>query len=165
MGYTTRLTEQLAVVGLIPARHITTAATTIYSNVVDMHDRYRALVIASGSSYGTTKNVKGITVKLWDCDASGTAASTCFQTSAVTHIPGTAASNPPVILAEITGNDLGVYGAGLNVRGRYFKASITNSTAVLNHYAAFILADSRYGPANTDDHASVTSIEVGQDIS
>jgi hypothetical protein len=163
MGYTTRLTEQLAVVGLIPMRHITTAATTIYSNVVDMHDRYRALVIAEGSSYGTTKNVKGLTVKLWDCDASGTAASTCFVTSAVTHIPGTAASNPPIILCEITGNDLGVYGAGLNVRGRYFKASITNSTAVLNTYGAIILADTRYGPAQGDDHAAVSEINIGHD--
>lgn len=159
-----RISEQLAVVGLIPMRHINTAATTIYSGAVDMHDRFRALVIAEGSSAGTTKNVKGITVKLWDCDASGTAAGTPFLTSAVTHIPGTAASNPPVILCEISGDDLGVYGAGLNVRGRYFKASITNSTAVLNHYGAFILADSRYMPADHDDHAAVTSIEIGEDV-
>ncbi len=165
MGYTERLTEQLAVVGLIPMRHITTAATTIYSNVVDMHDRYRALIIGSGSSYGTTKNVKGLTVKLWNCDASGTAATTCFLTSAVTHIPGTVGSNPPVVLLEITGNDLSVYGPGLNAPGRYFKASITNSTAVLNHYGLFILADTRYEPASGDDHACVTSIEVGQDVS
>ena len=159
-----RIYERLAVVGLIPMRHITTAATTIYSGAVDMSKLSRALVIAEGSSAGTTKNVKGITVKLWDCDASGTAAGTCFLTSAVTHIPGTAASNPPVILCEISGDDLGVYGAGLNVRGRYFKASITNSTAVLNHYGAFILGEAKYGPAYKDDHAAVTSIEVGEDV-
>ena len=158
-----RLSEQMAVVGLIPMRHINTAATTIYSSVVDMLGRHNALVIAEGYSQGTTKNVKGITVKLWDCDASGTAAGTAFQISSTVHIPGTAASNPPVILCEVRAGELGNYGAGLNVRGRYFKASITNSTAVLNHYGAFILADAVYEPAQDNDHAAVSEINIGPD--
>jgi hypothetical protein len=150
--------ERLAVVASFPPRVVTTAASTLYTGVVDMDVFRRAMVIAYGNAIGGTGLVKGLTVTLMDCDASGTAAGTAFYTSAVTRVSGTAAEYS-IVVAECKAEDLGQYGAGLNVRGRYFKAGITTSTTVLSSFAVVVLGgDCRYGPANVYDQSEVKSI-------
>ena len=160
MGYTESLGEQLAIVGAFAPRIVTTAAQTLYTDVVDMSHYRRAMVIASGNANGGTALVKGLTVTLIDCDASGTAAGTAFYTSSVTRVSGTAGEYS-IVVAETKAEDLGQYGAGLNVRGRYFKAGITTSTNVKNAYSVIVLGSvDRHGPASARDIAAVK--EIGQ---
>ena len=158
MPYNESMGERLAVVACYAPRQVDTAASTLYSGVVDMDVFRRAMVIAVGNAEGGTAMVKGLTVTLMDCDASGTAASTAFYTSAVTRVSGTAGEYS-IVVAECKAEDLGQYGAALNVRGRYFKAGITTSTNVLNTYTIVVLgSDCRYGPANAYDQSEVKSI-------
>jgi hypothetical protein len=161
MPYTERLSEQLAVVANFGPRVIRTAAQTLYTGVVDMRYHRRAIVIAKAKSYGT-KMVKGLTVKLWDCDASGTAAGTAFLIGSTIALEGTQATAEPIAIYEVKAEDLGQeYGAALNVRGRYFKVSVTNSTNVRDQYSVTVLADtSRYGPGKNFDLASVSEIKT-----
>lgn len=158
MPYTERLSEQLALVGVIPPRTIDTAAQTIYSNVVDMRYHRRALIVAQARSV-TTKADKGMQITVVECDASGTAASTALLTGSAIHTPATVGSYAAAIY-EIKAEDLGTYGAGLNAQGRYFKVGFTNSTNKVS-MAVQILADtSRWGPAKNFDVTSVSEIDT-----
>jgi hypothetical protein len=158
MGFTEALSEQLAMIAAFPPRIITTAASTVYTGVVDMKYHRRAMVVALGNAYGGTAMVKGLTVTLIDCDASGTAASTAFLTSSTTRVSGTAGQYTAIVL-ECKAEDLGQYGPSLNAPGRYFKAGITTSTNVKNAYTAIVLVDgSRYGPAEDFDNSYVTEV-------
>jgi hypothetical protein len=159
MSFTEALSEQLTIVGAFAPRIVTTAAQTLYTDVVDMRYHRRAMVIAAGNAYGGTAMVKGLTVTLIDCDASGTAASTAFLTSSVTRVSGTAGEYS-IVVAECKAEDLGQYGAALNAQGRYFKAGITTSTNVKNAYSVIVLADnSRYGgKAASNDLSAVKEI-------
>jgi len=160
MVYNESLGESLAIVGAFAPRIVTTAAQTLYTDVVDMSHYRRALVIAAGNAYGGTAMVKGLTVTLIDCDASGTAASTAFYTSSVTRVSGTAGEYS-IVVAECKAEDLGQYGAALNNQGRYFKAGITTSTNVKNAYSVIVLGDvARHGPASDLDISAVK--EIGQ---
>jgi hypothetical protein len=157
MSYSESLGERLAVVGAFAPRIVTTAAQTLYTDVVDMSKFRRALVIAAGNACGGTALVKGLTVTLIDCTAAGTAASTAFYTSAVTRVSGTAGEYS-IVVAEAKAEDLGQYGTATPM-GRYFKAGITTSTNVLNAYSVIVIgADARYGPASANDISSVKSI-------
>jgi hypothetical protein len=160
MSYSESLGERLAVVGMFAPRIVTTAAQTLYTDVVDMSKFRRALVIASGNAYGGTANVKGLTVTLIDCTAAGTAASTAFYTSSVTRVSGTAAEYS-IVVAECKSEDLGQYGTATPM-GRYFKAGITTSTNVKNAYSVVVIgADARFGPASDSDISAVK--EIGQE--
>lgn len=158
MSYTQALSEELALVGLIPCRVINTAAQTIYSNVVDMRYHRRALIVAEARSQ-TTKAVKGMIVKVWNCDASGTAASTALITGSTIHTPATVGSYAAAVY-EVTAEQLANgYGPTFNSPGRYFKVSFTNSTnkAIMSVH---ILADaSRYGDAEDYDVSSVSEVK------
>jgi large exoprotein involved in heme utilization and adhesion len=156
---TERLAEKLGVVGYMPNRVITTAAQTIYTGVVDMSKYHQAIVIA-GAKSGGTRNVLGLTVKLWDCDASGTAAGTAFKIGTSLLVTSTAATSP-IAVYDVRAADLGqTYGAALNVRGRYFKASVTTSTNVRDIYSLYILAEPRYGPADDYDLSVVGEVGI-----
>ena len=98
------LREQLALVGVIPVRITQTAAQTIYSNVIDMKEHRRALIVAQ-SRGEATKAVKGMTITIMQCDTSGTAASTALKTGTVTHIPATVGSYAAVVY-EVTAADI-----------------------------------------------------------
>lgn len=160
MAYNESLGESLAVVGMFAPRIVTTAAQTLYTDVVDMSHYRRALVIAAGNAYGGTAQVKGLTVTLIDCTAAGTAASTAFYTSSVTRVSGTAGEYS-IVVAECKGEDLGQYGTATPM-GRYFKAGITTSTNVKNAYSVVVLGSvDRHGPASARDISSVK--EIGQE--
>lgn len=159
MGYTQALSEQLALVGLIPCRVIDTAAQTIYSNVVDMRLHRRALIIAEARSEAT-KAVKGMTITVYNCDASGTAASTALLTGSTLHTPATVGSYAAAVY-EVTAEQIANsgYGTGFNAPGRYFKVGFTNSTnkAIVSVH---ILADaSRYGDGEDFDVPSVSEVK------
>ena len=161
MSYSESLGERLAVVGAFAPRIVTTAAQTLYTDVVDMSKFRRALVIASGNAYGGTALVKGLTVTLIDCSANGTAASTAFYTSSVTRVSGTAGEYS-IVVAECKAEDLGQYAPSAGAGGRYFKAGITTSTNVKNAYSVIVLgSDARYGAASDNDISSVK--EIGQE--
>jgi len=156
-----RLSEGLAVVAAIPPRVVTTAAQTRYSDVVDMSKFQQVIVIGQARSAGT-KQVKGLQVKLWNCDASGTAATTAFKIAAITHVAATAGQEPLVVVC-VTSGDLrrAGYGPTLNAPYRYFKASITNSTNVRDSSSMVVLAgNARFGPASDWDNADVKAIET-----
>ena len=94
--------------------------------MVDMRYR-RALIVAEARSQ-TTKSVKGMIVKVWNCDASGTAASTALITGSTIHTPATVGSYAAAVY-EVTAEQLANgYGPTFNSPGRYFKVSFTNST-------------------------------------
>ena len=156
--YNEAMGERNSVVGLFGPRVIATAAQTVYADVVDMSKFRRAMVIAAAISTGTAA-VKGLTVKLYDCEASGTAASTAFYTSAVTRVNATA-GNQSIVVAECKAEDLGQYGAGLvSGSGRYFKAGITTSTIVRSAYTVIVLGgDARFGPGSDSDISDVKTI-------
>jgi len=160
MVYNESLGESLAIVGAFAPRIVTTAAQTLYTDVVDMSHYRRALVIAAGNAYGGTANDKGLTVTLIDCTSAGTAASTAFYTSAVTRVSGTAGEYS-IVVAECKAEDLGQYGTATPM-GRYFKAGITTSTNVKNAYSVIVLGSvDRHGPASARDIAAVK--EIGQE--
>lgn len=158
MSYSVAASERAAVVAAFAPRIVTTAAQTLYTDVVDMSKFRRALVIASGNAYGGTAMVKGLTVTLMDCSANATAATTAFYTSAVTRVSGTAGEYS-IVVAECKAEDLGQYEPSAGTGGRYFKAGITTSTNVLNAYSVIVLGmDPRYGPGSDNDLAAVKSI-------
>lgn len=159
MSFTEALSEQLTVSAMFAPRLITTAAQTLYTGVVDMRYARRAMVVAAGNAYGGTAMVKGLTVTLIDCDASGTAASTAFLTSSTTRVSGTNGEYTVIVL-ECKSEDLGQYGGSLNHKGRYFKAGVTTSTNVKNAYSVVVLTDAaRFGGrAASNDVSYVTEI-------
>jgi len=156
--YNESMGERNAVVGLFGPRVVITAAQTLYTDVIDMSKFRRAQVIAAAIGSGTAA-VKGMTVTLIDCEASGTAATTAFYTSAVTRVNGTA-GNQSIVVAECKAEDLGQYGAALvSGSGRYFKAGITTSTVVRSAYTVIVLGgDARFGPASDNDDSDVKTI-------
>lgn len=159
MGYTQALSEQLALVGVIPVRTIDTAAQTIYSNVVDMRYHRRALIVAQARSL-TTKAAKGMTITVYNCDASGTAASTALITGSPIHTPATVGSYAAAVY-EVTAEQIANsgYGTGFNAPGRYFKVGYTNSTNKVA-MAVTILADaSRYSDGEDFDVPSVSEVK------
>lgn len=154
------LREQLAVVATFPPRVITSAGQTVYSDVVDMRLHNRALVVAQGRA-ASTRSVKGLTVKIWNCDASGTLASTALKVGSTIPIPKTAGSEP-ICVIEVTADEVRYsgYGTSFNTPYRYFRASITNSTNVKDSYSLVVLADqSRYGDAEDFDNARVAEVK------
>ncbi len=152
------LREQMAVVGVIPVRVIQTAAQTIYSNVIDMKLHNRALVVAQARGE-KTKADKGMTIKIVQCDASGTAATTALKTGTTIHIPGTVGSYAAAVY-EVTAEDLrsSTYGLTLNSPARYFKVGFTNSTVKTNVSVVILADQSRYGDAEDYDASSVSEV-------
>jgi hypothetical protein len=158
MGYTQALREQMALVGVIPVRVIQTAAQTVYSNVIDMKNHRRALIVAQARGEAT-KAVKGMTVKIVQCDASGTAASTALKTGSTIHIPGTVGSYAAAVY-EVTAEDIrgSTYGSTFNAPNRYFKVGFTNSTVKTNMSVVILADSSRYGDGDDNDTSSVSEV-------
>ena len=159
MPYTEALSEKLAVVATIPPRVIATAAQTIYSEVIDMRLFNRVLIVAQ-SRVASTRSVKSMTVNVYNCDASGTAASTALLTGSAIPAPLTAGGEP-IGVYEVTAEQVRTSGyATTNAPYRYIKVGITTSTNVKDSIHLTVLGDtSRHGPASDWDNADVIEIK------
>lgn len=159
MGYTQALSEQMSLIGLIAQTRTATAAAAPVSNIIDMRYHRRALIVCMARAQAT-KMVKGMTITVWNSDATTTLASTAIITGSTLHTPATAGDYIAAVY-EVTAEQIANsgYGTTFNEPGRYMKVKMTTSTNILN-FSVIVLGDnSRYSDGEDFDLAKVSEVK------
>lgn len=147
MAYQEALKERMTLVGTIDPASLT-AATAKYSDVVDMRYHARALVaVLMGPATTTKMAATALTINIYECTSSGTAASTAIHSATITRAQTTADLGQQVVM-EVKDTDLGSVHAAYN---RYFKVGLTPGTNAVEGGVVIFGTDSRYSKASTND--------------
>ena len=147
MGYTERLSEQLAVVATIDPASLT--ANTYLTDAIDMKLHRRVLfIIAVGaltSSNTTDFSVVGDT-------ASGGSYATTITGKTITQLTKAGSDDNKQVLVEVTAEEVAAQGL------RYIKGSLVTAAAAALGCVVALADSTRYGPASDYDLASVDEI-------
>ena len=152
MAYQESLKERMTLVGTIDPASLA-AATTKYSDVVDMKYHARALIaVLMGSATTTKMAATALTINVFECTSAGTAASTAIASATITRAQTTADTGQQVVL-EVKDTDLGSVHSSYN---RYFKVGVTPGTNAVNAGVVIFGTDSRFSKASSNDLSTTT---------
>lgn len=147
MGYTERLSEQLAVVGVVNPASLT--ANTYLTGVIDMLLHRRALFILAVGAL-TTDNTTDFSV-VGDT-ASGGSYATTITGKVITQLTKAGSDDNKQVLVEVTAEEVAAQGL------RYIKGKVVTATAAALGCVVALADATRYGPASAYDLASVDEI-------
>jgi len=154
MSYSVKLSEELAVVATLDPYGLAGAATA-YTDVVNMANHRRAIIaVLGGTAVATKMAATAVTIKVFECTAAGTAATTALKTKAIIRAQTSAALGQQVVL-EVRDNELGSVHAGYT---QYFKVGVTAGTNAINVGVIVLAGGSRYSNAAAYDLATVTIV-------
>jgi hypothetical protein len=147
MGYTERLSQQLAVVGTVDPQSAT--AETYLTDAIDMKQHRRVLFIVAVGAL-TSSNTTDFSV-VGDPVTGGSYATT-ITGKAITQLTKAGSDDNKQVLVEVTAEECAAQGVAF-IKGKLVTAAAAALACVI------ALADAtRYGPASNFDLASVDEI-------
>ena len=157
MSYPVKLSESLSLVATIDPNFIAAGGAAVYTDVVNMAEHRRAIVVLlEGPAVATKRALTACTLEIFECTASGTAASTALKSTTITRAQTTAAMGQQRVLS-VRDEELGTVHAAYN---QYFKAKLTPAaaTSAINFAVVVLAGESRFSKASEYDLSTNTIV-------
>lgn len=147
MGYTNRLSEQLAVVSCIDPDAYGTGA--VNGDVIDMENFRRVLFIVQAGTLGSSATLD---FGVYGDTASGGSYATLITGKSITQLTEAGTDSDKQALVEVTAEEVAAQGL------RYIRGTMTVGTATSDAGVVALAGHARFQPASDLDLASVDEI-------